>query len=99
MNAILAEREKPRAAELFQSSALAGQGWQEEFYVCVSKSGREVPVPGSGVAHVDGQGQYHRTYRCSPSGRNRLVVAKGTASDPRAVTICCTDARCRSSSI
>jgi len=34
----------------------AGHGWQEEFYVCVSKSGREVPVPGSGVAHVDGQG-------------------------------------------
>lgn len=57
LNVVLAERERPRAAELFRTSAATGQGWHDELFIFTSKSGFELPLRGTGVVHVGGDGR------------------------------------------
>jgi PAS domain S-box-containing protein len=56
LNVVLAERDKPRAAQLIQNSALSGHGWQDEHYLFLHRSGHEVPLFSSSVAHIDADG-------------------------------------------
>ena len=57
MDTVLAPRERARAKELFHTSWLAGQGWQDEYYAMRTKDGREVPMLGTAVAHIGARGE------------------------------------------
>jgi PAS domain S-box-containing protein len=57
LNAILAQRERLRAADLIHTSALTGRDWQDECYVFLDDGGHEVPLLCTGGAYINAKGE------------------------------------------